>query len=124
MNEKGRILEFVPAEKSLSGVIAGKFRLPGYFGLIRDTFPPSILSCKRVVDEVDGKTRFCFTVADDISGIGFYEVMADGDWVPASLVTSTGEIRWLPARGNNLPSKVKVILKDVCGNIREEILYF
>ncbi|MBR5484657.1 MAG: M23 family metallopeptidase [Alistipes sp.] len=89
----------------------------GTYCLAADTTPPTIRPQFEDGADCRGRDRIAFRLSDNFSGISSYAVTIDGEWVPVDYSSGRISIN-LNEEGikGGKSHKVKVTLKDSCGN--------
>lgn len=91
----------------------------GWFRLELDTLPPEAVSRGAGRDMVDGSRLMNMVFNDRQSGLKNVDVFVNGEWIVSDLDLKTGTVEWKPADDFKGPSRVRVRVKDRCGNEAE-----
>lgn len=80
------------------GFVTGEMNRLGDYAVTLDTVAPRIKSSFSPGANLTGRQLFTFTVRDDFSGIGSYELMIDGDWALLEYDAKNNLLIYRPAR--------------------------
>lgn len=99
------------------GWVKTTVRTLGNFLVVLDTVKPEIKPAGVSEDGIWQRNKLTFKLSDDLSGIDQYEMMVDGQWVPARYDAKSGELTYIIPSGQKASGKqVKVTATDRKGN--------
>ncbi len=90
-----------------------------YFGsytLERDVTAPTLQVSGFVDGSSTSKTTLSWSIGDDASGIADYDLFIDGQWQLLEYEYKTGKVTFTRPNGFKGTKKLKVVVKDACGN--------
>ena len=91
----------------------------GTYTILKDTLAPSIKQSFLKGASLKGRKSVWFTISDNLSGIGSYDVYIDGNWVLASFDAKISRLNVdldeeVITKGKR--HEVEVVIKDRIGN--------
>ena len=117
IDKKGRA-SYVPSRFEYGELIATISSF-GTYTILKDTFAPSIKQSFVNGASLKGRKSVWFTISDNLSGIGSYDVYIDGNWVLASFDAKINRLNVdldeeVITKGKR--HEVEVVIKDRIGN--------
>jgi hypothetical protein len=87
------------------GWVSASVRTFGYFYVEIDTLGPIISTPQITDDELWQGRKITFRISDNLSGIGYYEMQIDRQWVPARYDEKTGTLFYILAFSETVAEK-------------------
>jgi hypothetical protein len=102
------------------GFVSGEMSRLGDYAVTIDTVPPRIKPSFVSGANLTGRQLFTFTIQDDFSGIGSYEMMIDGEWALVEYDAKNNLLIFRPEKPylkENTLHRLELRVKDNRGNI-------